>query len=80
MTNRPCKKCSQWAPKLQIFPHKDRVGDTLHRAPSTNAKIVDRADHVVESHEICTPDNGKDNRAEERAYKTFHCFFRRKLD
>ena len=80
LTNHPCKKCSRGAPKLQTFPHKDRVRDTLHGAPSTNAEIVDRADHVVEPHEVCTPNNGENNRAPKCAYKTFHCFFWRKLD
>ena len=36
-------------------------------APGTDAEVLDRADHVVEAHEVGTPEETENERAEERA-------------
>ncbi len=45
-----------------------------------NAKILNRTDHVVKTHEVCTPYNRKDDGTDKGANKAFDCLLRRKFN
>ena len=45
-----------------------------------NAEILNRTNHVVKTHEVRSPENCKDDGADECAHKAFDCLLRRKLD
>lgn len=41
---------------------------------------MDRADHIIETHEEATPAKGENNGAEESTNKAFHRLLRRQFD
>jgi hypothetical protein len=64
---------------LLTSPHKDRIGLTSHPTPGVDAKILNGANHIVETHKICSPKNGKNYGTDESPNKAFNRLLGRQL-
>ena len=67
-------------PDLPFFPNEHRVWSALHGTPSADAKVMDWARHVLETHEKCPPQHAKDHSAPKCPNKTFYSLLWRKFD
>jgi hypothetical protein len=67
-------------PQLKASPNKDWVRFAGDGIEGIDTEIVNRTDHVMEAHEICSPKHGKQKCAEECSNKTFDSLLRRELD
>ena len=74
-TNQSGQEHRYRRPDLPISPYEYGIGSTFHRTPCTNAQVVHRADHILETHEIRAPQDTKDNSTPESADEAFDCFF-----
>lgn len=57
-------------PQLKASPNKDRVWFTGDRVEGIDAKVTDWANHVVESHEVSSPEHSEQEGAEQGPDKT----------
>lgn len=74
------KSDAQGRPDRPLAPDEDVTRCARHLRERVLAEIVDRADHVVESHEECAPDKPEDDRGEKCTDKPFHGLLGRELD